>query len=221
MLAKDVVEAVRNRLGDINKERWSDPQLLLYVSLCQIDICIFTNYYKAKTELLLDESRTLYQLPSDLLKVDRLEYRGEFFPIHSRNEIDKGQATFPCALKDNMPQQVIELMLSAPGTTLRADLENTFGRLQDLGVLTVFYSAVPSTIANLNDKLILSDMWMSAFIHYVSGMALQDDNDANNIQRGELEMKKYSRILDKLYRISSKDFTNSSNSKMDVAYRKV
>jgi hypothetical protein len=63
-------------------------------------------------------------------------------------------------------------------------------------------------------------MWLQAFLHYVSGMALQDDNDANNIQRGELEGQKYLRILEQLHKVSAKDFTSNMRTKLTTSYRR-
>ena len=92
---------------------------------------------------------------------------------------------------------------------------------QDAGFLKVYYSAVPPLVTDLTDELIVPDMWLSAFIHYVSGAALQDDNDANNIQRGEMELQKYNRMLAQLFKTSAKDLTTNYKSKLITKVRRI
>lgn len=253
MLVRKVTDAVRRRLGDIRKERWSDDQLILYTSLCQTDICIFTNFYRQEALIDLEDDTLIYDLPLDCIRVERLEYAGEFFPIESRNTIDSGKAQFPCALKDNLPFNKIEIVLGSDYTLLSQALENMFGVVSDqdtegvdtsgceledtfgvvsdidagsitpinIGQLKVYYSAVPPLMDTLDDTLIVPDFWLSAFIHYVSGAALQDDNDANNIQRGEQELAKYNRMLAQIAKTTAKDFTTNYKSKLVTDYRRV
>ena len=254
MLVSDVVGAVRRRLGDVRKERWSDEQLILYTSLCQSDICIFTNFYRKTGEIDLIEGTYIYDLPTDCIRVERLEYQNQFFPIESRNTIDAGKAQFPCALKDNLQYNQIEIVLSTEQTTLGRALIETYGVLtdsdteaidtsdceldnihgvlvdvdettippaQDVGKLKVYYSAVPVIVTQLDEELILPDIWLAAFIHYVCGGALQDDNDANNIQRGEMELQKYNRMLAEIFKASAKDFTTNYKSKLTTDYRRL
>ena len=112
------------------------------------------------------------------------------------------------------------------------ELEDTYGVLVDtdetptatpidLGQLKLYYIAVPSIVTDLQESLLVPDFWLSAFIHYVSGMALQDDNDANNIQRGEIEFQKYQRMLVDLHKKSAKDFTSSYKSKLETNVRRI
>ena len=254
MIVSDVVTAVRNRLGDSRKERWTDEQLTLYVSLCQTDICIFTNFHRSVYYMPVYDNNYVYNLPTDCIRVERLEYNCQFFPIESRNAIDSGTATIPCALKDNMPYGKLELYLGQPCEEQSNVLEDAYGivssaegicdlldaygvtsSIQDelnpvpprdagvnaqIGLMTVYYSAVPPIVSDLTSELILPDMWITAFIHYVCGMALQDDNDANNIQRGDMEMKRYQRLLQQIFNTSAKDFTTNVKSKLVTQYRR-
>jgi hypothetical protein len=188
----------------------------------------------------LVENQLIYDLPSDCLVVNRLEYNHKFFPIESRNAIDRGEALFPCALKDNLPFNKLEIVLDASFSTegLADILEETFGVVSDwencnledqygvvsdietgetpkeLGAIHVYYSAVPPMITGINEPLVLPDAYFSAFMHYVTGMALQDDNDANNIQRGEMELQKYERVALQIFKRTAKDYTSNIKSKL-------
>ena len=249
MLVSDVVTAVRKRLGDDVKERWDIDTLVLYTSLCQSDICIHTNYHRKRYIMPLYEGQLIYNLPADCIRVERMEYEGEFFPIETRNSIDRGEAKYPCALKDNLEFGEIEIRLEKYDSTIQSELENAFGvvsstdisvldnkfgvvsSIDDLtnpnpgdtpvvGYIIVYYSAVPPLAVDDTVTLLLPDMWISAFIHFVTGMALQDDNDANNIQRGEFELQKYNRMLEAILKTSAKDFTTNYKSKLETPYRR-
>lgn len=255
MTASDVIKAVRHRLGDVKQERWADSTLALYVSLCQQDICIFTNYYKKIGSLELVEDQLIYKLPDDTLHVDRLEYMGKLLPIESRAQIDADEAQYPCALKDNLQYNEIEFVLgpryagytlssalaeaygvsivsdSDAADTSECELEDTYGlvvevtldelkEVEDPTHVTVYYSAVPAPFSESQTELVLPDIWFIAFLHYVTGMALQDDNDANNIQRGDFELKKYDRQLAKIFKTVAKDHTSNMTSKLNIPQRR-
>jgi hypothetical protein len=70
-------------------------------------------------------------------------------------------------------------------------------------------------------NLAIPDMWEDLIIRYIVGTALQDDNDANNIQRGDLELQKYQMHINKLRAESSKDFSGGAKDKLVVNYRRI
>ncbi len=245
MTPSNIILAVRDRLGDAKAERWSDETLILYVSMCQTDICMFTHFYRQVAQLNLVEGTLIYDLPTNFLALNRLEYAGQLFPVETRNTIDKQEAKMPCALKDNLQYNQIEIILAEQNDLLiealntaygvvsdAANLDDVFGVLSDVGdtpvaadtaKLMVFYTAVPPMYlsGDLERPLIVPDIWFSAFLHYVCGTALQDDNDSNNIQRGEMELQKYARVLSHIMKVSSKDFTSNMKTKMTTSYRRV
>jgi hypothetical protein len=252
MTPNRIITAVRNRLGDTKEQRWDEETLLLYVSLCQIDICITTDFHRKEYIMPIYENTFLYNLPTDCIRVERLEYECKFFPIESRNTIDSKDAVFPCALKDNLAFGKIEIKLEDTCETLTAAFKDAYGVVSSttggectlanaygvvssitddinpvppelpaiIGYMKVYYSAVPELIPTIDDTMILPDMWISAFIHYVCGMALQDDNDANNVQRGEMEGAKYLRMLGQIGKAASKDFTSNYKSKLVTKFRR-
>ncbi len=250
MTPETVITAVRNRLGDIDKEKWDDDTLLLYVSMCQSDICMHADIYKKETLITLIDDTLVYDLPTDFVALNRLEYLGIVMPIESRNTIDAGDASFPCALKDNLIYNEIEIRLGEIYIDLRQALTNVYGVVTsgigdheldnvygvvatvdvtpttdptDLDKLRVFYTAVPPiyTTGEMGRELEVPDVWFGAFLHYVCGMALQDDNDANNIERGELENAKYARLLANIMKNMSKDSTSNIASKLTTRMRTI
>jgi len=248
MTPSSIVTAVRDRLGDAKKERWSDETLLLYVSLCQNDICMITHMYRLEDHITLEADKYIYDLPDDFMALSRLEYRDAIFPIETRANMDREDVTYPCAIKDNLIYNQLEIAIGDGYETLTAALINVFGvtvdadtlELDDVhGVVTgvdeitaepaqplddilVYYIAVPPILKSedLQTTLIVPDIWFQAFMHYVTGMALQDDNDANNIQRGEMENAKYARILVHLHATSMNDFTTNAGKRLATSFRR-
>ena len=258
MTAGTVITAVRNRLGDSQVERWDNETLLLYVSLCQNDICMFTNYYRKQAIIKLVADQLIYPLPTDCLNVHRLEFQDNLLPVETRNNIDSNDATFPCVLFDNLAFNSVEFVLGEDYRTLEQALISVYGvtsdsddcDLQDVhGVLAdidcslsaapsqpldevlVYYTAIPELLemdltdpenpAFPTENLLLPDIWFQAFLHYVCGMALQDDNDANNVQRGELEGSKYLRVLGHIQKTAAKDFTSNIRTKLTTNMRRI
>ena len=259
MTANTVINAVRARLGDSIMERWDDATLLLYVSLCQNDICMFTHFYRQEIHITLLADQYIYDLPTDCLAVNRLEYLDKLLPIETRNNIDSGDVTYPLVLKDNLPFNQLEFKIGDKYANLSDALVNVYGVVvisedceldnvhgvvttvdcdpltnppeQPIDDILVYYSAIPPLLemdmtdpenpVMPTDALILPDIWLAAFIHYVSGMALQDDNDANNIQRGEMEGQKYLRMLAHIQKTSAKDFTSNVRTKLTTNMRRI
>jgi len=258
MTAETVITAVRSRLGDSIRERWSNETLLLYVSLCQNDICMFTHFYRSQVSIQLVGDEYIYDLPTDCLAVNRLEYLNQLLPIETRNNIDNHSVVYPLVLKDNLPFNQLEFRIGEAYENLATALINVYGvvvasddcELEDIhGVVTdveadigvppaqpldevlVYYTAVPPLLAmDITDpekpvlpieELILPDIWFQAFLHYVCGLALQDDNDANNITRGDNELAKYTRVLAHIQKTSAKDFTSNVRTKLTTNMRRI
>ncbi len=119
--------------------------------------------------------------------------------------------------------------------TSSCELEEIYGVVSDVEIhtgtpeptppldqLRLYYVAMPPTVGieYVEEELLLPDIWFTAFMHFVTGMALQDDNDANNIQRGQLEDAKYARILANIMSAANKDFTTNVKTKLATSYRR-
>jgi len=257
MIPKTIIDAVRARLGDTKEQRWDNPTLLLYVSLCQSDICMFTHLYRRTATIQLTQDQFIYELPTDFMALSRLEYRDKLFPIETRANIDRGEVEYPLAVKDNLQYNELEIVVGEEYDSLAKALEDAFGVVTDtntnaievdcvlddtFGVVTdaeadnillpnapqpldeikMYYIAVPPiyTEVDIERPLLVPDIWFQAFLHYVTGMALQDDNDANNMQRGEMEAQKYTRLLEHIHAVSMNDFTTNAGSRLATSFRR-
>ncbi len=85
----------------------------------------------------------------------------------------------------------------------------------------VYYVATPKKLVSNIETLILPELWEDLLMKYVVGTALQDDNDASNIQRGEYELNKYNDKLAILKDQSAEDFSSSASNKNETNFRRV
>jgi hypothetical protein len=85
----------------------------------------------------------------------------------------------------------------------------------------VYYVAIPDKLRYITATLVIPEIWEDLLIRYTVGTALQDDNDANNITRGEGELQKYIIKLQEIKDISSKDFSANTSTKYETNYRRV
>ncbi len=102
--------------------------------------------------------------------------------------------------------------------------KGTYGICTDVLVhknyLKVYYSATSPTVNSLYDALVLPDLWMKALVHYVVGMARQDDNDEGNYSLGEAEMKKYNAEVYAAKKLSAKSFNSPVRDVRETIYRR-
>jgi len=84
--------------------------------------------------------------------------------------------------------------------------------------VTVFYVAIPPITEFFEGSLILDDLWEKALVHYVVGMARQDDNDEGNYKIGEAEMAKYDKEVAKAQKISAKSYTSQIKGVRETNY---
>ena len=325
MTAQDIILQARERLGDINKQRWSDNRLLSIVSQGQVEICLVTNYVRKLITLPLNNGENIYTLPSDCYSIKRIEYNGKLLPLYTRSDQDLPRAvtTDYVAYKSNLDMRKLEIQPEVEGiesfdfvdgtqttntsfvvtpfigvitasndpafvldntlgavTGMAIDISNNavsnnFGEIAgtnrdeievdypsgNFGVTTavtfssstkhygfvdkvvgyeisgiygllgdvayekdtfkVYYVAVPQKLNYLTAQLVLPELWEEILMRYVVGTALQDDNDANNIARGEAELQKYAGKLAVIRDLSSKDFSANTSSKNETGYRSI
>jgi len=326
MTALDIISQARERLGDINKQRWTDNRMLSIVSQGQTDICIEAGYLRRKAVIPLAVDTNIYRLPSDCLTVKRVEYDGTLLPLHTRSDQDSLRANITSdftAYKSNLNTDRIEIQpaidklfieiefvkgdmlddsitvtplygvitssddtdiaidpkigvitdatndlssnppsdgygevagsyldeisIDTPngnyGVVVSAEYSSTqgkygfisgvkghevsgyFGITANISVksdtVDVYYIATPRKLKFMNATLAIPAVWEDLLLRYVVGTALQDDNDANNIQRGELELNKYAKKLLTLGDLSSEDYSAMASNKYETEFRSI
>ena len=86
--------------------------------------------------------------------------------------------------------------------------------------ITVYYDAVPPIIKWTTGTLYIEDLWFAAILHYVVGMARQDDNDEGNYQLGDIELQKYDVEVAKAKKAASKSFNSQVGVVKQTIYRR-
>lgn len=87
--------------------------------------------------------------------------------------------------------------------------------------LKVYYSSKASTVNSLYDALVVDDIWERALVHYVVGMARQDDNDESNNNIGERELKKYDDEVKKAKKLSARAYSSTVQEIKETTYRRL
>ena len=113
------------------------------------------------------------------------------------------------------------------GFVTSSDLYEVIGKygitssiVDENGYIRIYYIAIPRTVSTTVQALDIHDMWESAMLRYLVGTALQDDNDSSNVQRGELELQKYTQEVLKAREITTKDFSRGQPDKLKTRYRR-
>ncbi len=104
-------------------------------------------------------------------------------------------------------------------------VEGTYGICTDAldidNYLKIYYSALPPTVNSLYDALVLKNIWEKALVHYVVGMARQDDNDEGNYQLGMAEMSHYDKEVAKAVKLSARSYSSTVSEIKTTQYRRI
>jgi hypothetical protein len=103
-------------------------------------------------------------------------------------------------------------------------LSSAFGIITDVAyideVIKVYYEAAPMQELQLTSELVIPEIWTDSIIDYVTGYALQDDNDASNVARGEQMISKFTQKALKAREIASKQYA-SSKTQLKTTFRRI
>lgn len=69
---QDILARVRDTLADPRAERWSDDRLIRLIDEAQLDICMRAKLLRTKASLTVVDGIAEYQLPDDLIQLDRV-----------------------------------------------------------------------------------------------------------------------------------------------------
>ena len=146
-------------------------------------------------------------------------------PLHKEVEIDFDQGIYGVTTGASYDNSTDPKLFGFITGSDYYDVKGQYGLVATVTdsstTLRVFYEAVPTNLISLSASLVIQDMWEEAMVRYVVGTALQDDNDANNIQRGELELQKFTTDVLKARELATKDFSGGAKEKYHTRFRRV
>jgi len=86
--------------------------------------------------------------------------------------------------------------------------------------MKIYYHATSPLVNSVFDAMVIPDLWLTAMVHYVVGMARQDDNDEGNYQLGEIELGKYDAEVNKAKKAAAKSFNSQVGVVRETIYRR-
>lgn len=85
----NIITRVRDTLADPSGERWSDDRLIRLIDEAQKDICRQAKLLRTKTTLAVYDGQETYQLPSDILLLDKAMFNNRTIPLVSHSVMDE------------------------------------------------------------------------------------------------------------------------------------
>ena len=85
----DILIRARDTLADPTGQRWSDERLLRLIDEAQKDICRRAKLLRTKQDIGIYNGKATYDLPDDLLLLDRILLKGKVLPLQSHLQLDK------------------------------------------------------------------------------------------------------------------------------------
>lgn len=112
-----ILRNVRSMLSDTNESRWSTPDLISLIDEAQKDICKEAKILKKRLYLNIRPGIAFYSLPDDLIRLERVLYKGVTIPLKGHmdmdNEIPNWETRFgddvECIVYDKLNQKDIRL----------------------------------------------------------------------------------------------------------------
>jgi len=111
MNIQEVIDDVRDALGDEEGTGWSERRLLSIISSGQRDICKQAKVLKTEIVMPLLNGQKIYELPKHCIEVSRIENGGNKVIMASRSQLDEGiyeEGQF-VTIKDKLPMGELEL----------------------------------------------------------------------------------------------------------------
>lgn len=188
-----ILSKVRANLSDLDKERWTDEQLITYIDSAQKELIALTGSLKDVIHINLVNGEQVYTLPDNVVNVLAVFYNSKKLPFKAMDEKfltdDKG-----------LPQYVLINMVN-DGKIILYPIPDGIDEENDY--LKVFVTKMPKTITSVNDILDINGMYDLAIEYYVTYRALIGNQDTVSLQLAAEFKSKYLQYLDLLNKNSS------------------
>lgn len=83
-----ILTRARDTLGDPDKTRWSDERLLRLLDEGQKDLCRRAKLLRAKTEFIVFDGKSYYEMPEDFLLLDKVTINNDPIPLIGHTDLD-------------------------------------------------------------------------------------------------------------------------------------
>lgn len=212
----------------ITSARWSNDRLLSLLNDCLLDISLTTYLYYDEGYITLESGQSVYDISDFAAKILRIEFCEKPLDLISHTDLDKRNRLWRESKSDVPTHVIYDLKLpgkfmlypkyekveevisddcygiitgfSQP--IYRAEIISDLGiadvEIKDL--VKVNYLKLPTDITSVDDDLddIIHRHMISGIAHYVSGMAIRDNLDAQNRNLGVEELSLYQQFKQNL-----------------------
>jgi len=206
MLVSDIIDRARLTLADPNKERWPDSLLIQLTSEAYKTIAKHSTLVRKSVDIPVISDSGYFEVPKDFHTALRVVYKDKSLTITTFNNIEN------LPLLPVEPEYVVFNSLSYTQFKVipepKSVVEGYFN-YDNSEYIGLYYSAIPETLTNITDKILINDIYINLFIHYILGTALRMDMDAQNRAAGNEELSIFTSGLRGLAIDTSKDFNTS------------
>lgn len=188
-----ILSKVRANLSDLDKERWTDEQLITYIDSAQKELVALTGSLKDVIYINLVNGEQVYTLPDEVINILAVFYNSKKLPFKAMDEEfltdDKG-----------LPQYVLTNMVN-DGKIILYPIPDGIDEKNDY--LKVFVTKMPRQVTSVDDILDINGMYDLAIEYYVTYRALIGNQDTVSLQLAAEFKSKYLQYLDLLNKNSS------------------
>lgn len=225
-----------------NKGRWEESNLLDLLDSAQKLISQRTEVLKRTTFLELIEGQAEYTLAPEVYKLYRIVYRGRVLPIRTREYLDHTRGVDWETHKGDCLECIVTNLIDIPALRvypmLRDDLDDLdlppfgvisdgtnsefsspFGVVTDIDVslrtgeyLTIYHSYIPPTLGTVEDDVLLGSRYDQAMVHYVTAMALRQNEDTQSRSMAGEELQLFQVELQQIYKDAMQESTADASS---------
>jgi hypothetical protein len=187
---------VRDRIDEATAKFWTDTQINSWINEGARDLARRGEVLQTRDEITSIAGTQEYTLPSDVVRVYRVEYE------------DSSQTIVPLEYRDFNNMDSVWWSRQATTESTRPFWFTMWGYPPDLKIivyptpansdeiLRVFYYSVPATVSGDEDPIAVPTGWEDAIVLYAEYVALRKDGDARWQEAKAIYEEKVSQLID-------------------------
>jgi len=241
----DIITAARYVLADPDKDRWTDPRLLVLLNDGVKDLVFNTQLLSSVVYVELDSTANTYDLSDKFLQIERVQFDNVNLPMYTHSQMDAVSADWQddtdadpkAVIYDKMDRGYLRVYPAITDADNLIEQNSLYGIItgvsithvpayidyDDLDTVTSYISVygvtVPTEVDATSDTKPLNSQFDSTLVHYIVGSALRADMDVANRQFGNEELSLYQAAAIQIKRDRSSSSTSTSDLTSD--YRRI
>lgn len=197
---EQALKNIRASLSDLDGERWSDDQLIIFLDKAQKELVKTSGALKNVYALDTVNGEYFYTLPNTVLRINRVEYKRSpltFIPLDKAPRVGLDNGTPEYVILDKLRRNQIMLY-----PTPNNEEDNNAN-------LNVFVTEMAPTISTIDDDFVISPLFDDALEFYACYLALIANQDTVSMQLAGEYKQNYLIQLNNLLRDTSVNFKST------------